>query len=144
LYNNHLDLGKSTLLENVAYTKPDTIVYVDRLKASYKGKNGYIYFYQYKAKKDDINWKLATVGLVPEDPAQFEFEERTNNKGSIYDSPLLGKYGLGKYDFTSFSDTKIKADESINTQLKAALKKMLYSRRKSAKEFYEKKEDYDY
>ena len=42
---------------------------------TYKGKKGYIYFFNYKMKKDDLNWKLAVVGLVPENPREFEFED---------------------------------------------------------------------
>ena len=41
-----------------------------------------------------------------------------------------------RYNFTSFSDTKIKEDEPIDDQLKKLLKKIIYSRRKSAKGFY--------
>ena len=81
IYNNHLDLGRSCLLDRSAYSKPDTIAYIDRLPAEVKGKKGFVYFYKYKSKKDDITWKLATVGLVPEDPAKFEFDQ-AKNKGS--------------------------------------------------------------
>lgn len=144
LYNNHLDLGKSALLEKETYDKPDSIVYIDRLNTSYKGNKGFIYFYKYKTKKDDISWKLATVGLVPEDPAHFEFDDIDAKSISIPAISLTGNYHYNKYDFTSFTETKIKIEEPINTQLKTELKKMLYSRRKSAKAFYEKKNDYDY
>jgi hypothetical protein len=137
LYNNHLDLGKSSLLDSKSYGKPDSIIYVDRLKMEYKGKKGFVYFYKYKTKKDDLTWKLATVGLVPEDPKQFEFED------SISKSPLLlnferiasSRYSL--YGFTEFTNTKIKDDEPVDVQLKKMLKKIIYSRRKSAKGFYE-------
>lgn len=50
-YNNHLDLGKSELMEKVTYNKPDSVIYLDRLQATYQGKNGFIYFYQYKLKR---------------------------------------------------------------------------------------------
>ena len=43
-----------------------------------------------------------------------------------------------KYNFTGFSDTKIRNEEPEIIQLKKELKRMLYSRRKSAKEFYDK------
>jgi len=37
-------------------------VYLARLKAEYKNKKGFVYFYKYKTKKDDMAWKLASVG----------------------------------------------------------------------------------
>ncbi len=141
LYNNHLDLGKSSLIESKSYGKPDSVVYVDRLKTEYKGKKGFIYFYKYKAKKDDLTWKLATVGLVPEDPKQFEFEDSTRFSIQGFDSPLFSSYRYNRYSFTEFSETKLNDDEAVPDQLKKSLKKMLYSRRKSARNFYEEDSD---
>jgi uncharacterized protein YbaP (TraB family) len=141
LYNNHLDLGKSSLLDSKSYGKPDSVVYVDRLKMEYKGMKGFIYFYKYKVKKDDLTWKLASVGLVPEDPKQFEFED------SIAKSPLLVNFEriassrYSRYNFTEFTDTKLKEEEPQDAQLKKMLKKIVYSRRKSAKNFYEEEKD---
>ncbi|MBC7872739.1 MAG: hypothetical protein H7Y01_02015, partial [Ferruginibacter sp.] len=140
-YNNHLDLGKSSLLEKKSYGKPDSVVYVDRLKTEYKGKKGFIYFYKYKAKKDDLTWKLATAGLVPEDPKQFEFEHDNNYGKTGMNPPLVTSYGYNRYSFTSFSDIKLNEDEPVTDQLKSMLKKLLYSRRKSAKAFYEEEND---
>ncbi len=136
LFNNHLDLGKSSLMDSKSYGKPDSVVYVDRLKTEYLGKKGYIYFYKYKAKKDDLTWKLATVGLVPEDPKQFEFADSSINILKGFNSPL-NSYRFNKYSFTNFTEVKLKEDELVMMQLKKILKKMIYSRRKSAKEFYE-------
>jgi len=45
--------------------------------------------------------------------------------------------------FTSFSDTKLKEEEPLMDQLNKALKRMLYSRRKSAKEFYSNENNRD-
>jgi hypothetical protein len=140
LYNNHLDLGRSALLDKKSYGKPDSVVYLDRLKTSYKGKKGFIYFYKVKSKKDDLTWKLATVGLVPEDPREFEFVDSSRIQLN-FNSPLLPSYNYNRYDFTAFTDTKIKDDEILAVQLKKALKKMMYSRRKSAREFYEDEND---
>jgi len=143
LYNNHLDLGRSALFDKKSSSKPDSLIYLDRMMAKFKGKQGYIYFYKYKTKKTDLNWKLATVGLVPEDSRQFEFENDNINSIPAYDITLFGSYKYNRYDFTSFSDTKLNEDEPITSQLNKALKKILYSRRKSAKEFYEDNEDGD-
>ncbi len=136
-YNNHLDLGKSKLMDAITYNKPDSLVYIDRLPAEIKGKKGFVYFYKYKTKKDDPGWKLATVGLVPQDPKKFEFETIQKPDLSDYFSSLRrGDYY--RYNFTSFSDTRIKDDEPLTVQLKRTLKKLIYSKRKSGKEFYDR------
>lgn len=140
LFNNHLDLGRSALLRRMSYGKPDSMVYVDRLRTEYKAKKGFIYFFKYKEKKDDLNWKLATVGLVPENPKEFEFEKSASFSRNL--SPLLRDLPIyNPYDFTSFSDTKIKEGEALPVLLKRELKKMLYSRRKSARDFYGEEND---
>jgi hypothetical protein len=57
----------------------------------------------------------------------------------VYDRE--GSYSL---DFTQFTDIKIKEDEPLNRQLNDALKKMVYSKRKSARQFYQRENsDYD-
>jgi hypothetical protein len=139
LYNNHLDLGKSSLLSSKSYDTPDSVIFVERLPAEYKNKKGFIYFYKYKNKKDDQTWKLATVGLVPEAPGEFEFEDSTAAKiiVSDYTSYLYTNGDYTSYDFTGFTETKIADDEPLAKQLNKALKKLLYARRKSAAEFYD-------
>ncbi|MBC7948198.1 MAG: TraB/GumN family protein [Chitinophagaceae bacterium] len=138
LHNNHIDLGKSKLLEERTYEKPDSLVYVDRLPTTVKGHKGFVYFFKYKTKKDDISWKLATVGLVPEDPSTFEFSniEKPSFTGyNQWGNHMADHY---RFDFTSFTDTRIKEDESIGEQMQKALKKLLYSKRNSSREFFEK------
>lgn len=134
-YNNHPDLGKSRLLKEKSYEIPDTLVYVDRLPAAIKDRKGYICFFKYKVKKDDVSWKLATVGLVHEDTTRFLFEENEKAGHPLYGSDYTDEY---TYDFTGFTDTRLMDDQPVTEQLQKELKKMLYSRRKSAKEFYGK------
>jgi hypothetical protein len=136
-FNNHLDLGRSKLMAEKTYGKPDSIVYLDRLPAEIKNKKGFVYFFKYKTKKDDMGWKLATVGLVPQDPKKFEFDGIEKPTVSDYYSNLK-KGDYYKFDFTGFTETKIKDEEPLADQLKKQLKKMLYSKRKSARDFYEK------
>lgn len=136
LYNNHIDLAKSKLRTEKTYDRPDSLLYVDRLPAEVKGKKGFIYFFKYKAKKDDASWKIATVGIVPESPAQFEFDKQ-EKKSADYSFRYNSSNSLN-YNFAGYNDTKIKDDETVIDQLTKELKRMLYSRRKSAKEFYEK------
>lgn len=142
-FNNHLDLGRSALMDQDSYSKPDTLVYIDRLPAEYKSKKGFVYFYKYKSKKEDANWKLGMVGLTPEDPKQFEYEDSLEFSYLDFDYSLYSpRGGYNRFNFTDLTDTKIEADEPISKQLNTALKKLLYSRRKSAKEFYDEREDY--
>ena len=144
-YNNHQDLGRSALVYSKSGDKPDTLAFADRLPAGYNGKNGFIYFFKYKEKKDDSNWKIATVGLVPETPDEFEFADSvtTENESTIY-PPLSALGTTNQYDFTGFTDTKIREDDVLQVLLQKELKKMLYSRRKSARSFYEDDRSRDY
>ncbi|WP_276501872.1 TraB/GumN family protein [Terrimonas pollutisoli] len=143
LYNNHIDLAKSKLLDKKSYDKPDSVVYLDRLDAQVKNKKGFIYFFKYKTKKDDASWKIASVGLVPRDARQFEFEEE-EKKSTAYFSIYDNSSGNSSYDFTAFTDTKLRPDEPVMNQLKKQRKKLLYSARKSAKEFYNKDDSDSY
>ena len=136
-HNNHLDLGKSALLNEKSYDKPDSLIYVDRLKTEYKGKRGFIYFFKYKAKKDDLSWKLATVGLVPENPKEFQFDDTAKRRMPAFAYDLFNFAKYNRYNFTSFTDVKLDPNKALPEQLNKELKKLLYSRRKSAKEFYE-------
>ena len=136
-YNNHLDLAKSSLLDKKSSAKPDSLIYLDRLPAEFKGRKGFIYFYKYKAKKDDLSWKLATAGLTPEDPKLFEYEDNNPIGLARFDYSFLHSARHKPYDFTGFTDTKIEEDEGLSKQLNKALKRLLYSHRKSAKEFYD-------
>lgn len=141
-YNTHIDLGKSALIYRKSYGKPDSVVYADRLPAEYKDKKGFIYFFKYKEKKDDLTWKLATVGLVPENPKEFIFTDSAFISMRRLSFNYTGDYSIfNRYDFTSFRDTKIKETDSLQELMKKELKKMLYSRRKSARQFYEEERD---
>jgi len=134
-YNNHFDLGRSTLYSIIAYEKPDSLVFIQRLSAVHKNKRGYVYFYKYKTKKDDLTWRLATVGLTPEDPEVFELEENKKTRPEFY-SVYLRDMNRGDYEFSRFSEIKLKEEEPLEKQLQKELKRLLYSARESAKEFY--------
>ena len=134
-FNNHIALAKSQLLSEKSYDKPDSLVYVDRMPATIKSKKGFVYFFKYKKKKDDAGWKLASAGLVPEDPRVFSFEAKpvTGNEYSIY-----RRQSPDAYDLTGFSNTKLNDDDPLSEQLGKELRRLVYSHRKSAREFYEK------
>ena len=141
LYNNHRDLGISSLLNTKIYEKTDSVVYLDRLLTDYKDKKGFIYFYRYKAKKDDMSWKLATVGLVSENPQQFIVEDNSQINLAGFGAASLKPFRYNQYEFTAFSETKFNEKEPIADQLKKMLKKIIYARRNSAKNFYEEEND---
>src|SRR5215203_242231 len=123
---NQVALAKSKLFDiSSSYRKPDSIIYLDKLPVQFKDKNGFVFFFKYKSKKDDNVWKMASVGIVPNDAKKFEFETMPGNY-----------WQKRQYNFTEFTNTKIDADTPVKDQLKKALKKMLYSRRNSAAQFY--------
>ena len=136
-YNNHNDLGRSALLATRDYSKPDSLLFLEAFPATFKDRKGLMYFYKFKAKKDDLAWKIAVVGLLPEDRSRFEF---VPEPGKSMGTGSESDEATGVYDFTEFTNTKIRDDQPLVQQLKKELKKMLYSRRNSALEFY-KEED---
>lgn len=124
-YNNQMDLAKSKLVDiSSDYNRPDSVVYLDKLPAQFKERNGYVFFFKYKNKKDDNSWKLGTVGILPADAKQFEFEKKQ-------------KYWEERqYEFTELTDARLESEEPLKDQLKNLLKKMQYAKRSSSSEFY--------
>lgn len=131
-YRTHTTLAKSWLLQKKQYGKPDSLLYISRLPASFRSRNGYLYFFKYKVKKDDITWKLAVAGLVPEDPGQFLYAESSSADGQDDDG-----YAYNPWSFTAFTETKLTGGSNSEAELRKLLKRLLYARRKSARNFYE-------
>jgi hypothetical protein len=130
-YNNQLAIARSQLLSAQSYNKPDTIVFMNKLPLQYKDRSGYVYVFKYKEKKEDNSWKLGTVGLLPKDEAEYEFKDKDEKKEEAQ-----------AYDFTDITGTKLAAETSEKEQLQKLLKKLLYSKRKSAAQFYTDSEKY--
>jgi hypothetical protein len=129
-YNNQPDLAMSKLIDSKRYSKPDSVVYLDKVSTVLHSTQGYVYFFKYKEKKDDPAWKLATVGLLSKNPKLFEVVGRAAGKDESRDQSET-------YELTAFTDSKLTADEPVSLQVNKELKKLLYARRKSAKEFYD-------
>lgn len=127
-YNNQMDLALGKLYDESEYNKPDTIVFLSKKPLTWSGKEGVIYFFKYKKKKEDA-WKIASVGLLQKDSTAFEFN-REKRRAANYD-----------LDFTGFSDTKLSDDEPVENQVNKRLRELIYSKRSSAKEFYKNEED---
>lgn len=139
--DQQLLLAHSKLLMEGRYGKPDSLLFIDKLKAEVKGREGWIYFFRFKNRKDDAGWKIATAGLVPLDSTKFEWKDDNAIDPSAEDE---GYANNSRYNFTSFSNIRLKEDEPILSQLQKALKRMLYSKRKSAREFYDRSGATDY
>jgi len=137
-YMNQMDLARSEIKNYRSYNTPDSFVYIDKLPLRQKDRNGFVYFFRYKEKKDDQTWKLATVGLLPTDPKKYEFEtkeEVTPSRSRRYDDLWPGRE-YKKYDFTEITDTKINNEEPLKDQLNKTLKRMKNAKHKSAEKFY--------
>lgn len=132
--NKQLALAHSKLLAEDGYVKPDSVIFLDKLKAEVKGREGWVYFFKYKKRKDDASWKLASVGLVPMDSTRFEWQGDLADTEEYEDEPGLSD----QFNYTEFSNIKLKDDEPVATQLQTQLKRILYSKRKSAREFYDR------
>jgi len=148
-YKNQRDLSKSKLFSSSYYSKPDSLVFIDSLPATLKNRKGFVFFYKYKTKKDDLSWKLATAGLLSQDNNQFNDEDDDDDEedddGRMYTSIMSGWNLSGNNDkivFTEFTDEKIKDDVPVKEQMEKQLKKILYSKRKSARMFYNGGPDY--
>ncbi|MBI2729775.1 MAG: TraB/GumN family protein [Sphingobacteriales bacterium] len=115
-YKTQADIARSLLINSRSYDKADTIIYLDKLPVNYKGDKGWLYFYKYKDKKDDAVWEFATSGLQPENLKEVNTDD----------------------DFTSFMENNMDEEKPVKEQLQKLLKEILYSRRKSARSFYEK------
>ena len=145
-YKNQRALATSKLFSASNYSKPDSLVFIDSLPAVVNNKKGFVFFYKYKAKKNDPFWKLATVGLLSQDKNQFSHDddEDADNEGS-YTSVVPGwstSSNKERIVFTEFTDEKIKEDVPVKEQMEKQLRKIVYSKRKSAKRFYNERPEY--
>ena len=73
---------------------------------------------------------------MPEDPGLFEFDDPGEMDAFPYDDSYNESVPDHALDFTGFSDTKIKSGTALDIQLNKELKRMLYSRHNSGREFY--------
>ena len=148
-YKNQQDLSKSKLFSTSYYSKPDSLVFIDSLPASLKNRKGFVFFYKYKTKKDDLSWKLATAGLMSQDSNPFNYdddEDYEDDDDDVGVTSIMPVWNFSRDEnkivFTEFTDEKIKEDMPVKEQMEKQLKKILYSKRKSAKMFYIEGPDY--
>jgi hypothetical protein len=134
-YYNQLDLAKGMLIDAKVYDKADSIVFLKKLPANVKGTKGFVYFFKYKNKKDDLGWKIASAGLMPSDTSKMHFEPKPKKESELYRYAYQQRE-IDEMDFTEYSDEKISEESPLDEQLAKILKKMVYSKHKSAKIFY--------
>ena len=120
--------------------KPDSLVYIDNLPLALKQSKGHVFFYKYKTKKDDAFWKLATVSLLSTDGNIFNYNNEDETEKGYSGTTYSWEYG--SRGETSFTDEKIKEEELLQGQMQKELKKIMYSKRKSAIMFYNEGSDY--
>jgi hypothetical protein len=94
---------------------------VDKQLIRARGKEGYVYLFKYKVKKDD-DWKIGISGLQPVDQ-----QEVNSSAGMV-----------------RMTDKKIKDNEPVLNQFQQQLKQVLFATRKSARHYYEKSNAWDY
>jgi hypothetical protein len=115
-WKNQQEIARSLLLgSDYRHEKPDTIVYMDKLPVTYKGKKGWVYFFKYRQMRDDTYWHLASVGMQPDNRNEIDTEND---------------------EFTEKDDRKLEKDKPENEQLQKMLKELLYAKRSCAEEFY--------
>lgn len=112
-----LSYARSSIYASLnGYSKPDSLVYIDRLPVFYKNKKGWVYFFKFRSMRDDPFWQLASVGMQPDNEGEIDTEN---------------------IDFQSTGGVKIESDLSVRAQMETMLKELLNAKRPSAEGFYE-------
>jgi hypothetical protein len=139
-FNEHVAIAKSQLYNLQSYSRPDSISYIDRLKTTINGREGYVYFFRYRENKDDAAWKLATAGLIPLDESNYYFEDFRESTGSA-SQQYLNRENAFRYALSAFTQTRIKESEPLLPQLEKELKKIVFASKKSGRGFFQDNTD---
>ncbi len=112
-YKNQLDMARSLLVGENEYDKLDSVAFISKQVATYKGKKGWVYFFKYRVKKED-DWKIGISGLQPLNEKEVSSDD----------------------DLVTMTDKKLKKDEPQDEQLQKQLKRILIVSHKSGKVFF--------
>jgi len=112
-YRNQLDMARSLLVSNHSNSGVADIQFISKQKIQFKQFNGYVYFFKYKPARDD-DWQIGISGIQPSDPAAVNTAT----------------------EFVSLTGKKLKPNLPVNTQIDDQLRKLMFSKRKSARDFY--------
>jgi hypothetical protein len=110
---------------------PDSLVFLQTLPVDKGGRTAAVYFFKYKRKRDDSYWKIASVGPVFHNDGRFEEGD-------------LSRSSHEEFDLTEFSNTRLKDDLRIETQLGKKLSELLLSQTRGGRLFYQDEDEEDY
>jgi uncharacterized protein YbaP (TraB family) len=108
------EMAKSALINSSTNKNLFALEFVGKRYLLYKQKNGWVYFFRYKAGKNDENWQMGISGLQPEDIKKVSSSD----------------------DLVALTNKKIKKDRPEIEQFEEQLKRLLFSKHKSAASFY--------
>jgi uncharacterized protein YbaP (TraB family) len=113
-YKSQEALARSQLVATLGDNGPAEIKLVDKRVIHFKQKAGTIYFFKYKMNKED-EWQMGFSGLQPLDPKEVNTAD----------------------DFVRATGKKLKQNTSAAEQFDQQLKRLLFSKRRSAQSFYQ-------
>jgi len=120
-YRNQLDMARSLLTAGRGALGMADIRFVAKRKIRFKESNGYVYFFKYKPTRDD-DWQIGISGVQPADLSQVN----TTN------------------EFVNLTGKRLKQGQPENAQFDDQLRKLMFSKRKSAASFYVDRNYYDH
>jgi uncharacterized protein YbaP (TraB family) len=112
-YRNQPDIARSLLASGHGSSGLADIQFVTKRKIQFKQLKGYVYFFKYKPGRDD-DWQIGISGIQPSDLALVNTDT----------------------EFVLLTGKKLKPGLPINTQIDDQLRKLIFSKRKSARDFY--------
>jgi hypothetical protein len=112
-YRDQLDMARSLLASSRGAAGLADIQFIGKEPIQFKQSKGFIYFFKYKPGHDD-DWQIGISGIQPSDPAAVN----TAN------------------EFVNLTGKKLKPNFPVNTQFDDQLRKLMFSKRKSAVNFY--------
>jgi len=112
-YNDQVDMARSLLAAGHNSAAFADIQLVGRREVQFKESKGNVYLFKYKIGKDD-DWQIGLSGIQP-----VNLKEVNTTT-----------------EFVSLTGKRLRPDKPVNTQFDEQLKRLLFSKRKSAAGFY--------
>jgi len=113
-YKKQEMVARAVLMHDGGYEKLDSIVLLSVRQVRLKSREGFVYFFKYRVKKED-DWKLGISGLQP------------LNKKEVSSSDELVK----------MINRKLKGKDELQEQLDTELKKLIFEAHPAARAFFE-------
>lgn len=128
-FASQMKLALARLYDQNQYNRLDSVVYLDKLPVKLGATTGYVYFFKYREQKNNSQWKIGSVGLVPEQG--IEFEKTYQSRYRTVKERLL--YSSG---WDELSDERFRDDEPVKEQLQKRLRQLEVGLRRSGRQFY--------